>query len=95
MTWRRSTASPRTLSPVLLTTFRWAACAAWSSLLALQALAAPPTPLSLQEMVSTVQRIVDQGHGYDVDGDVFFDVGSLPGYGRLSGLARVRGSAHA
>eukprot|EP00891_Asterochloris_glomerata_P001720 jgi/Astpho2/1720/fgenesh1_pm.00032_%23_20_t len=40
------------------------------------------------EMVGTVQRIMDNGHAYSADGDVYFDVGSLPGYGRLSGRAQ-------
>ena len=31
------------------------------------------------------------GHAYAVDGDVYFDVASLPGYGRLSGRAQVGG----
>ena len=42
-----------------------------------------------QEMVGTVQRIMDNGHAYSAEGDVYFDVGSLPGYGRLSGRAQV------
>ena len=42
-----------------------------------------------QEMMGTVQRIMDNGHAYSADGDVYFDVGSLPGYGRLSGRAQV------
>ena len=41
-------------------------------------------------MVSTIQRIIEHGHAYAVDGgDVFFDVASLPGYGRLSGRQQV------
>ena len=48
------------------------------------------TRILLQDMLSTLQRIVDNGHGYAVDGDVFFDVKSLPKYGRLSGLTLVR-----
>ena len=40
--------------------------------------------------MSTVENIIDQGHGYNAGGDVFFDVKSLPGYGRLSGLPQVR-----
>ena len=41
------------------------------------------------DMVATIEQIMSNGHGYDVDGDVFFDVASLPGYGRLSGRAQV------
>lgn len=39
-------------------------------------------------MVDTIQKIIDNGHAYAVSGDVFFDVESLPGYGRLSGRAQ-------
>lgn len=39
---------------------------------------------------SSVQRIIANGHGYAVGGDVFFDVASLPGYGKLSGRSQVR-----
>ena len=42
-----------------------------------------------QEMLGTVQRNIENGHAYSADGDVYFDVGSLPGYGRLSGRAQV------
>ena len=42
-------------------------------------------------MVSMIQRIISHGHAYAVGGDVYFDVASLPGYGRLSGRAQVRG----
>lgn len=37
-----------------------------------------------------MQRIIDNGHGYAVGADVFFDVASLPGYGKLSGRSQVR-----
>ncbi|KAL3143574.1 hypothetical protein ABBQ38_002371 [Trebouxia sp. C0009 RCD-2024] len=42
----------------------------------------------VSDMVSTIEQIISNGHGYAVDGDVFFDVASLPGYGRLSGRAQ-------
>jgi cysteinyl-tRNA synthetase len=45
----------------------------------------------IPQMVSMIQRIISHGHAYAVDGDVYFDVASLPGYGRLSGRAQVRG----
>ena len=41
------------------------------------------------DMVATIEQIIANEHGYAVGGDVFFDVASLPGYGRLSGRAQV------
>ena len=38
----------------------------------------------IPQMIQMIQRIVDNGHGYTADGDVFFDTGSLDNYGRLS-----------
>ncbi|KAL0039765.1 hypothetical protein WJX77_007362 [Trebouxia sp. C0004] len=40
------------------------------------------------DMVATIEQIIANDHGYAVGGDVFFDVASLPGYGRLSGRAQ-------
>ena len=41
-------------------------------------------------MIATIQRIIEHGHAYAVDGgDVFFDVASMPDYGRLSGRQQV------
>ncbi len=37
------------------------------------------------EIVAMVQRIIERGHGYVVDGDVYFDIESYPGYLGLSG----------
>ena len=37
------------------------------------------------EMVELMQRLIDTGHGYAVNGDVYFDVRSFPKYGYLSG----------
>ena len=42
----------------------------------------------IPQMVDTIQRIVANGHAYVAEGDVYFDVGSLPGYGRLSGRSQ-------
>ena len=37
------------------------------------------------EMIALMQRLIDLGHGYAADGDVYFDVRSFPEYGALSG----------
>jgi cysteinyl-tRNA synthetase len=37
------------------------------------------------EMVALMQRLIDAGHAYAADGDVYFDVRSFPAYGALSG----------
>ena len=37
------------------------------------------------EMVELMQRLIDDGHAYAVDGDVYFDVRAWPAYGELSG----------
>ncbi len=39
----------------------------------------------IPQIVAFVQRIIDAGHGYVVDGDVYYDIDSLPAYGKLSG----------
>jgi cysteinyl-tRNA synthetase len=36
-------------------------------------------------MVELMQRLIDGGHAYAVEGDVYFDVRSFPSYGSLSG----------
>ena len=42
----------------------------------------------IPEMIQTIERIIAHGHGYAAGADVFFDVGSLPGYGKLSGRSQ-------
>ena len=37
------------------------------------------------EMTALMQRLIDLGHAYASDGDVYFDVGSFADYGALSG----------
>ncbi|MGY1846580.1 cysteine--tRNA ligase [Blastococcus sp. SYSU DS1021] len=39
----------------------------------------------IPEMVELMQRLIDRGHAYAVDGDVYFDVRSFPEYGALTG----------
>ena len=36
-------------------------------------------------MIEQIGKIIDNGHAYAVDGDVYFSVPSLDGYGSLSG----------
>ncbi|HEY1966812.1 MAG TPA: cysteine--tRNA ligase [Pseudonocardia sp.] len=37
------------------------------------------------QMIELMQRLIDSGHAYPADGDVYFDVRSYAGYGELSG----------
>ncbi|GED99031.1 cysteine--tRNA ligase [Gordonia crocea] len=37
------------------------------------------------QMIGYMQRLIDRGHAYVADGNVYFDVLSLPSYGALSG----------
>lgn len=39
----------------------------------------------IDEIIAMVQRIVERGHGYVVDGDVYYDIQTYPGYLGLSG----------
>jgi len=45
----------------------------------------PKATETIPEMIEMVQRLVDSGHAYEVDGDVYFSVRSFPEYGKLSG----------
>jgi cysteinyl-tRNA synthetase len=49
----------------------------------------------IPDMVALMQRLVDRGHAYAVDGDVYFDVRSFPAYGELTGqrLAELQPAA--
>jgi cysteinyl-tRNA synthetase len=39
---------------------------------------------TIDEIVALIQALIDRGHAYAVDGDVYFDVRSHPPYGELS-----------
>jgi len=39
---------------------------------------------TMPEMIALIQRLIDRGHAYAVDGDVYFAVRSYDGYGELS-----------
>lgn len=40
---------------------------------------------SIAEIIQTIQKIIERGHGYVVDGEVLFSVKSFAAYGKLSG----------
>ena len=39
----------------------------------------------IPEQIEMVQRLIERGHAYEVDGNVYCDITSFPDYGRLSG----------
>lgn len=45
----------------------------------------PRATQEIPEMIELVERLIERGHAYEVDGDVYFSVRSYPPYGRLSG----------
>jgi cysteinyl-tRNA synthetase len=38
----------------------------------------------IAEMIDIIRRLIERGHAYESDGSVYFAIGSLPSYGRLS-----------
>jgi cysteinyl-tRNA synthetase len=44
------------------------------------------------EMLAIIRTLIEQGHAYEADGSVYYDVTTFPGYGKLSGntLDRLR-----
>jgi cysteinyl-tRNA synthetase len=46
----------------------------------------------IPEMISIIGTLIERGHAYEVDGTVYYDVTTFPGYGRLSGntLSQLR-----
>jgi cysteinyl-tRNA synthetase len=45
----------------------------------------PRVSTHIAEIIELTQKIIENGHGYEVDGDVYFSIDSFPQYGRLSG----------
>ena len=45
----------------------------------------PKVTQHIPEIIKLVEGLIEKGYAYQVDGDVFFDVTSFPGYGKLSG----------
>ncbi len=48
----------------------------------------PRATRTIEDMVKLVSTLLEKGHAYEKDGSVYFDISSLPTYGRLSGLDR-------
>ncbi|NTU45273.1 MAG: cysteine--tRNA ligase [Chlorobiaceae bacterium] len=46
---------------------------------------APAATAHIPEQIALIERLVETGHAYEVNGNVYFSVESFPGYGRLSG----------
>jgi tRNA synthetases class I (C) catalytic domain len=44
----------------------------------------PRATAHIPAMIDTINKIIDNGHAYVVGNDVFFDIATLPGYGKLS-----------
>jgi len=40
----------------------------------------------IEQMQALVQTLLDKGHAYEVEGNVYFDISSFPDYGKLSGI---------
>ncbi len=45
----------------------------------------PPATAFIPKMVEFIQKLLEKGHAYVVDGNVYFSVRTYPGYGELSG----------
>jgi cysteinyl-tRNA synthetase len=45
----------------------------------------PKATEHIGDIIRLVKKLMDNAHAYEVNGDVYFDVSSFPGYGRLSG----------
>ncbi|MQA11391.1 MAG: cysteine--tRNA ligase [Pseudonocardiaceae bacterium] len=58
---------------------------AFDGLGCLPASATPRAAGHVTEMVELIQRLIDAGHAYAADGDVYFAVDTFPDYGALSG----------
>jgi cysteinyl-tRNA synthetase len=39
----------------------------------------------IAEMIGVIEKLLEKGHAYEVDGTIYYDVTTFPGYGKLSG----------
>ncbi|MGV0790400.1 cysteine--tRNA ligase [Mycolicibacterium sp. XJ1819] len=66
-------------------TYERAFSAAYDALGVLPPSAEPRATGHITQMVELIEALLERGHAYTGDGDVYFDVLSLPDYGKLSG----------
>lgn len=45
----------------------------------------PRATQHISEMIEAIQRLIEKGYAYQVDGDVYFDISKFEEYGKLSG----------
>ncbi|MGH2636360.1 MAG: cysteine--tRNA ligase [Actinomycetota bacterium] len=45
----------------------------------------PRATQHIDEMIAIIQTLIEKGHAYEVEGTVYYDVTTFPGYGKLSG----------
>ncbi len=48
----------------------------------------PRASMHILDMIELIKGLIEKGHAYVVDGNVYFDVSTFPEYGKLSGVKR-------
>jgi len=68
----------------LVETYMWSYFEDMAALNVIRADINPRPSGHIPEQIELVQRLLETGHAYEVNGNVYFSVESFPGYGRLS-----------